>query len=455
MGRYVIYNISEELLQMQYGGKNIKVAAALQMIFADLDQANVDKLIADGFTVKEIRDVSIRPAVIDVIKPDVGPIVPFPGINTYTPEQLFDLVGLTSLRTITNPPLYGKNMNIALIDTGMRASHVALAGHIIFSMDFTGTDPNAGDGYDHGTGTASIITKVAPQAGLINMKVLDAGGYGTEEEVALGIAYCIDMITTKPTLAPSVINLSLGTPDDGDPNGALRVACRAAIAQGIVVIAAVGNGGGGSEPQVMSPACDPEVIAVGSCSPITYNISSFSSQGPTLEGRIKPDCVLFGENVLVASSASDTAMLAKSGTSFSAPMASSMALLAQEGIIRIVKYSGGVPLGLRPQSLGVTITNASLLSKYLPAVTILPTDDPKSPTMKSSTKNNTYGYGLPFGALITQAISPAMNLDFGSIIGFMLVMMIMKMMMGMMANMGGNQQSSKPRIAPKTQILVS
>jgi serine protease AprX len=454
MSRYVVYNIAEQLLKEQYGGQNNKSAVALHMVFTDLDDNQVAKLATDGFTVKAIHDVSIRPAV-QVIEPSVGPIIPIPGINTYTPSQLFDLVGLTSLRTITNPPLNGKNMNIALIDTGMRTTHIKLAGRIIFSMDFTGTDPAAGDGYDHGTGTASIVATVAPQAGILNMKVLDNTGYGTEEEVALGIDYCISMITTNPTLAPSVINLSLGTPDDGEPNGALRVACRAAISQGIIVIAAAGNGGGGGAPEVMSPACDPEVIAVGSCSPVTYIISSFSSQGPALDGTVKPDCVLFGENVIVASSSSDTSMSAKSGTSFAAPMASCMALLAQEGIMRIVQYSGGVPLGLRPQAVGATLTNASLLKTWLPKVTVLPSNDAKSPTMVSTTKDNTYGYGLPFGALITQAISPVANLDFGVLIGFMLVIMIMKMMMNMMSDMNKPvRQQQQVRMAPQKALIA-
>ena len=44
-------------------------------------------------------------------------------------------------------------------------------------------------------------------------------------------------------MAPSVINLSLGTEDDGDPDDPVRVACRAAIQQGIWVIAGAGNDG--------------------------------------------------------------------------------------------------------------------------------------------------------------------------------------------------------------------
>lgn len=435
MSRYVVYNITEQQLKEMYGGTNTKATKALAMVFTDLNINQANQLKADGFTVKEVKDVSIHPTV--------SPIIPIPGINTYTPEQLFDYVGLTSLRTITNPPLYGKNMNIALIDTGMRETHQLLAGHIIFSMNFT-ADPME-DGYDHGTGTASIITTVAPQAGIINMKVLDNSGNGTEEEVALGIDYCITMITISPLLAPSVINISLGTADLGDADSPLRVACRAAIAEGMIVIAAAGNGGPGANT-IMSPACDPQVIAVGSCNVTDHTVSYFSSRGPTLEGAIKPDCVLFGENIVVASAASDTAVVAKSGTSFAAPLASCMALLSQEGIIRLVSYSGGVPLGLQPSALTDTLTNAKLLDKYLPDVTVKPTASSISAPSKDQqiVKDNDYGYGLPFGTLITQEISPVSNLDISGLIGFMLIMMIMKMMMGMMNGINQPKQVSQP-----------
>jgi serine protease AprX len=276
------------------------------------------------------------------------------------------------------------------------------------------------------------------------MKVLDNSGNGTEEEVALGIDYCITMITINPSLAPSVLNISLGTADLGDPDSPLRVACRAAIAEGMVVIAAAGNGGPGYNT-IMSPACDPQVIAVGSCNVTDHAVSYFSSRGPTLEGAIKPDCVLFGENIVVASAASDTAVSAKSGTSFAAPLASCMALLSQEGIIRLVSYSGGVPLGLQPSALSQTLTNSKLLNTYLPKVTVKPVANSTSTTTPSTTKDNDYGYGLPFGTLITQEINPASNLNISGLIGFMLVMMMMKMMMGMMSNMNQPKQVSQPR----------
>jgi serine protease AprX len=453
--RHVVYNIDDETLSRVYGGQNIKSAKTLQMSFVDLTDANAALLKQHGYAIKEVKKVAVHPVRV---KADVGPIIPIPGINIYTPTQLFNLVGVASLLNLTNPPLYGKNMTIALIDTGIRETHVKVAGHIALSMNFTSDTME--DGYDHGTGTASIIAELAPQANILNFKVLDNTGSGSEEEVALGIDQCIDMVNNNHELAPSVINISLGTEDEGatNPPSALRVACQHAVETGILVIAAAGNGGPNAET-IMNPACDPLVIAVGSCDTTDHLVSTFSARGPTVEGLIKPDMVLFGENIVVASSQSDTAMAAKSGTSFSAPMASALSLLTQEGIVRKVGYTGGVPLGLRAQSVEQTLTNSKLLGTYIPQVSV-------KPTGIQADKDNDYGYGLPAAALINDAVSDALasqlqgglNIDFGSMLELMLVMMIMKMMMGSMSGMGGNNTrvAQQPRMAPQnTKNLVA
>ena len=58
------------------------------------------------------------------------------------------------------------------------------------------------------------------------------------------------------------------------------------------------------------PACEQYVMAVGSAHYLpesnTFVVSDFSSRGPTQEGLVKPDVVLFGEDIVVASSQSDT-----------------------------------------------------------------------------------------------------------------------------------------------------
>ena len=64
--------------------------------------------------------------------------------------------------------------------------------------------------------------------------------------------------------------------------------------------------------------------------PSDISISSFSSWGPTDDGRIKPDIVAVGVNVFSTSNASTTAYTVLSGTSMSSPQTSGSLLLLQE-----------------------------------------------------------------------------------------------------------------------------
>ena len=64
--------------------------------------------------------------------------------------------------------------------------------------------------------------------------------------------------------------------------------------------------------------------------PTDIKMSAYSSWGPTDDGRIKPDIVGIGENILSASSNSDDAYVTLTGTSVSAPNVAGSLLLLQE-----------------------------------------------------------------------------------------------------------------------------
>ena len=54
------------------------------------------------------------------------------------------------------------------------------------------------DGFDHGTGVASIAVAIAPQCGMVNLKVIDNSGNGDEESVVMGIDEAISLWDTNP-----------------------------------------------------------------------------------------------------------------------------------------------------------------------------------------------------------------------------------------------------------------
>ncbi len=418
--RYSVMNGSVQQIET-VGGKSLKESKRMGIVFASLTSKQASLLRDRGCIVEQMGEV--KAAVI----PPVAPPAPVEAAPTYSPQQLSFVVGLEDFRALFVPPLYGENINIAVLDSGMRESHHMLGGRVVYSENFT--DDVMADEFDHGTGVASVIVTIAPLCGILNMKVLDGSGNGTEEEVVLAIDKCIDFHEEGSEFSPSAINLSLGVPDDGNPSGPMRVACRAAIAEGIWVLAAAGNSGP-APGSIMSPACDALVAAVGSIKYDPFYVSDFSGRGPSQEGVTKPDTVMFGEDIVLASSASDTRTTAKSGTSFSVAFSSGMIMIYFEGAAKRALVSRRLIEGLSPELYAVT--QEELLSTYLPLLCV-------KPEGSIVAKDNEYGYGLAYGPLVAQAVGlgPAAALDMAPLISMMMVIGIMGMMTGDMSGMTG------------------
>ena len=384
-GRLTISELQNEVKRC--GGRNLRTALASKQVFCDLDMATVDKLKARGCIVSKVGG----------IKAAIMPPVPVTAAPVYSPSQLIEIARVEEVRRLTSPPLYGSGVNLAIVDTGIRETHEQLGGRVVYRRNFTSAPMQ--DDFDHGTGVASIVVVAAPQCNILNLKVLDDKGVGTEEEVVLAIDHCIELHNTRPEIAPSIINLSLGTPDTGDPNEPLRVAVRAAIDRGICLICAAGNGGPGAGT-ILSPATEGYARAIGSVSVEPFLVSEFSSRGPTKEGITKPDLVAFGENIITASSKSDTATVAKSGTSFSAPFVSGLDAILQEGMYRQVVVSPELAeaFPMIIDALQVWLTPVAF-DPYLSRLAVKPQGVQRG-------KDNDYGFGLPLGSLIVQVLSP-------------------------------------------------
>ena len=286
----------------------------------------------------------------------------------------------------------------------------------------------------HNTGVASIITTVAPLCNILNLKVLNDEGEGTEEELTLAIDDCLTMYDAREAITPLIINMSLGSPDNGNPNTPMRVACRAAIERGIWVAAAAGNDGPRSG-SILSPACEEYVFAVGSAKYDTpFTVSDFSGRGPTKEGLVKPEALMFGENIILASSESNTATIAKTGTSFATPFMSAAALLYHEGWLK-VKYIGEpfptMWTGRFPELevLEVPPNIDVIIDEYLGQISA-------KPQGVALGKDNAYGYGIIAGGLIATALGlrPAVDISvmmssLAPILGIGILSMLMAPMM--------------------------
>ncbi len=419
--RYAIVGASVEQIR-NAGGIDIKETRAAGITFATLDEAGAARLKALGAQVTPVGEVRTA-----VISPPVAPPTPVAAPALFSPEELIALTGFDYVRELTVPPLYGEGVNLAIVDTGIRESHQLVKGRVVYRKNLTAETME--DGFDHGTGVAAIAVAMAPKVSILNIKVLDSKGSGSEEDLVMGIDEVLTLHDEGSEYAPGIINLSVGSPDDGNPNNPVRMACREAIKRGIWINAAAGNSGP-SPGTIMSPACERYVCAIGSCGyepqAKVYYLSGFSSRGPTKEGLVKPDSLFFGESIVMASSISDTATVAKSGTSFSTPFCSGIGALYLEGLGRQLTFrleqSPQIAEELKVAFAGL-MSSEFAIDQFLPRISIKPQGAPGG-------KDVDYGYGLPFGPLVLQAmagvISPAFDIS-ALLSGFIAVAM-----MGMM-----------------------
>lgn len=224
----------------------------------------------------------------------------------------------------------GNGVGIAIIDSGVTnqpdlSNSARTASRIVYQQSFVSGLNSSADQYGHGTHVAGVLAGNATQstgstfiktfrgmasnANLINLRVLDASGKGTDSAVISAINQAISL---KSTYNIRVINLSLGRPVfesyTVDP---LCQAVEKAWRAGIVVVVAAGNEGRNNSANtsgygtITSPANDPLVITVGAMKDMgTVSrgddlIASYSSKGPTLfDHVVKPDIVAPGNRVI-------------------------------------------------------------------------------------------------------------------------------------------------------------
>ena len=129
-----------------------------------------------------------------------------------------------------------------------------------------------------------------------------------------------------------IINSSLGYTKDryfrSDMDGKKSLVTRAgnmAARKGILVVNAIGNDGDSRWQTMGAPADADSVLAVGGIDPIDNYHISFSSFGPTADGRMKPNVCAFGSTIV--SDPNDFAVNVQ-GTSFSSPLVAGFAACA-------------------------------------------------------------------------------------------------------------------------------
>jgi serine protease AprX len=211
-------------------------------------------------------------------------------------------------------PPAGQDVGVAVLDTGI-ADGGDLAGRVVASADLSG-EWSFTDSYGHGTFMAGLIAGsgqgggppgVAPGADLVDLKVAGADGATTLGQVLLAMQLAD---TSRERFNLRVLNVSLGAPADDPATAPLTEAVERLWADGITVVAAAGNDGGG----VDAPGLDPYVITVGAADAgPAQTVPSWSSRGPDFAGRAKPDLVAPGVGLVGLRAPGSTVDLANAG----------------------------------------------------------------------------------------------------------------------------------------------
>ncbi|MEK6782150.1 MAG: S8 family serine peptidase [Bacteroidota bacterium] len=237
----------------------------------------------------------------------------------------------------------GGGISMAVFDSGFQGVDTALPfktifqeGRLSYSFDFVANSKNVFQYDDHGTEVFSVIAAYLPEnfvggaykATFTLFVTEDVGSeYRIEEYNWLFAAEKAD------SAGVDIINSSLGYNEFDDPtmdykvtdlNGSTAIvsmAAKKAIEKGMVVVCSAGNEGSNSWKFVTPPADVEGVLAIGSVT-TTEIKSSFSSIGPTSDGRIKPDVMALGSGTSVINP--NGSVSASSGTSLASPLIASL-----------------------------------------------------------------------------------------------------------------------------------
>ena len=272
----------------------------------------------------------------------------------------------------------GKEIVWAVVDSGVNGDHVQFRRHrnlqgIVsgWHRDFTQDAPSEDgenalsalrDDYGHGTHVAGIIagevplannaaenpdicayqrileadgvsgerqiqprplvlestSGMAPQTGIVSLKVLDARGKGHVSNIIAALTWIQEINGYGRRIRIHGVNLSVGYPFDAEwfacGQSQLCVEVDRLVRSGVVVVVAAGNTGygvqateaqgprkGGLPLSINDPGNAELAITVGSTHrdmPHVYGVSYFSGKGPTGDGRMKPDVLAPGEKIV-------------------------------------------------------------------------------------------------------------------------------------------------------------
>lgn len=276
-------------------------------------------------------------------------------------SQLVESADLIQAREArTQYGVNGRGLAVAVIDTGLRTSHVDFVGRVIAEKNFTsdnqGNENDATDEGGHGTNVTGIIaangihTGIAPEANIVPLKVLDHNGNGSFQSVKKALDWVIE---NHKRYQISVVSMSLGTSENlrnSEKDALWQKIATLRYKHRIPTVVAAGNAYfsfSGSEGMAY-PAIFGATVSVGAVydadvgpfsyqsgakafSTAPYRITPFSQRlHPTTESWNSTDIFAPGAPVTSSGILGDAGVSVQHGTSQATPMTAGTLLLMQQ-----------------------------------------------------------------------------------------------------------------------------
>jgi subtilisin-like proprotein convertase family protein len=259
----------------------------------------------------------------------------------------------------------GNGLTVAVLDTGLRTTHVDFSGRVVAQRNFTadngGDVNNAADGNGHGTNVSGIIAAnsihvgIAPGANVIALKVLPNVGGGSFAAIDQALQWVID---NRVAHAITAVNMSIQDGGNYPTAGAgtIRTKTETLRAAGVAVVCCAGNNffAHSSAQGQTFPAIIPASVSVGAVYDANvggFNYASGAQAITTAADRITPftqrlhptaeathytDIFAPGAPVTSSGISSDTGASTQHGTSQATPATAGVILLMQEYHLRVV-----------------------------------------------------------------------------------------------------------------------
>lgn len=248
------------------------------------------------------------------------------------------------------------------VDTASTFSRLRDSNQILGGYDYVNRNADFYTGISHGTLVLSTmggfkddeLVGTAPDASYFLFITEDGAN-----EWPLELSLWVEAAEEADRLGVDIITTSLGYTEFDNPNYNFTYAdmngtstyiskgLDIAFSRGIVCVNSAGNSGNSPWFYVSAPADAINALAIGAVNS-TGDYASFSSQGPSFDGRVKPDVVAQGQESVLSSTSGN--IVTANGTSFSGPITAGMVACLWQAlpnatnaeIIQLIKESASI-----------------------------------------------------------------------------------------------------------------